>query len=171
MPFHPNILTPRCYITSSPHAQAGFAISQPANWNGPFCSTARRWSHERGYQAAHPPGWMAWSPRQLVAERNRAKAFTVIFCLCPGAWRVRAGWFPFVVQTKCSDLCGAAKHNRLSHKAWETIAGQRKHENKHCNRMSHKHWTKAFSIGWHRTLHSQASGASLLWRMNICWAM
>lgn len=56
-PFPPR--TTYC-MTASPHAQAGFAISQPASWNGHFCSAAsmprpRAWlPGSRNHQAGWP---------------------------------------------------------------------------------------------------------------------
>lgn len=56
-PFPPR--TTYC-MTASPHAQAGFAISQPASWNGHFCSAAsmprpRAWlPGGRNHQAGWP---------------------------------------------------------------------------------------------------------------------
>lgn len=48
----PSRMTSR--MTASPHAQASFAVSQAAGYNGHFCSTACCSRPERGCQAARP---------------------------------------------------------------------------------------------------------------------
>lgn len=56
-PFPPR--TTYC-MTASPHAQAGFAISQPASWNGHFCSAACVYAEATSVATRRPkpPGWM-----------------------------------------------------------------------------------------------------------------
>lgn len=50
-------------MTANPHAQAGFAISQPASWNGHFCSAESMLSPRaslpasRNHQAGRPGLW------------------------------------------------------------------------------------------------------------------
>lgn len=110
-------------ITASPHAQAGFAIPQPASWNGHFCSAACCWSHKRSYQAADPPGRMTWTPWQQPERGSRhqmllscsasVRRFTSPrarrwWGLChSGLTGMMASFWS--AATECADRCGAVK--------------------------------------------------------------
>lgn len=85
-PFPPR--TTYC-MTASPHAQAGFAISQPASWNGHFCSAASlpgpgAWlpgcrSHQAGW-----PGLQGSKPRRGIGEGGDVWLDNLIIS-CPSA--------------------------------------------------------------------------------------
>ena len=79
-------------LTASPHAPAGVAISKPASWNGHFCSNARCWRHERGYQGSGATRLDDLDSVAAPSEKNRAQDVNVILCLCSrlqGQWD---GW-------------------------------------------------------------------------------
>ncbi len=68
-------------IAGIPHAEAVFAVSRPASWNGHFCSAACCCSHERGMAAWLQTHQARWPGLHNSNQREkRAWDINVMFC-------------------------------------------------------------------------------------------
>lgn len=105
-PFPPR--TTYC-MTASPHAQAGFAISQPASWNGHFCSAAsmprpRAWlPGGRNHQA----GWPGLRQRSGGKGGGIVRLWHHFLPTCGGFTSLRGGW------TSGSTWCHGTKADEV----------------------------------------------------------